>query len=159
MIEIITTGGTFDKVYHPEKGELCFPKESFIGEILKTARVTQSFIHKPLISIDSLEMTQTHRQSLFLKISESSCQKIIVTHGTDTIPETAQFLMSRNLNKTIVLCGAMRPHSLGQSDASFNLGFALSAVQLLPTGVYVAMNGQVFKGAITKNKALGIFEH
>lgn len=158
MIEVITTGGTFDKIYHPEKGELLFPEESFIKEILKTARVSTPFSHTSLAPIDSLEMTDDYRKALSIKISHSPSSKIIITHGTDTMAETAEFLRLKNIDKTIILCGAMRPHSLGQSDASFNLGFALGVAQLLPNGVYIAMNGQIFEEGVRKNKAIGRFE-
>jgi L-asparaginase len=158
MIEIITTGGTFDKVYQPEMGKLGFDGESYVLDILKTARTRINFIHSPLMAIDSLEMNQNHRQCLLQHISNSSHSQIVITHGTDTMPQTADFLRKQNLGKTLVLCGAMRPHSLGQSDASFNLGFALGAVSLLTPGVYVAMNCKIFEEGVQKNKSIGIFE-
>ena len=158
MIEVITTGGTFDKVYNEEEGILNFPENSFINEIFETARVTQPFTHTPFTAIDSLDMTDTHRESLSAKISDSKYSQIIITHGTDTMPETAKYLRHKQLNKTIVICGAMRPYSLGKSDASFNLGFALGVVQLLPAGVYIAMNGKIFEKGVKKNKLLGLFE-
>lgn len=159
MIEVITTGGTFDKVYKEEEGQLSFPKNSFINEIIETARVTQPFTHTPFTAIDSLDMTDSHRESLSTQISQSKHSQIVITHGTDTMPETAQFLRHKQFNKTIVICGAMRPYSLGKSDASFNLGFALGVVQLLPVGIYVAMNGKIFEKGVKKNKLLGLFEH
>jgi L-asparaginase len=160
MIEIITTGGTFDKIYHPEKGELCFPDESYCSEILKTARANVYIKHSALMKIDSLEMNDTHRLCILNHIKESSAEKIILIHGTDTMPETARFLRKSLVldSKAVVLCGAMRPYSLGESDASFNLGFALASVQLLTNGVFIAMNSRVFSDEVQKNKKSGVFE-
>ena len=159
MAKIIVTGGTFDKDYEPTTGELVFLRDSSsVHQILERARVQDHSVEIAMM-IDSLEMTATNRESLAVLCKQSQENEIVITHGTDTMCETAQVLQGHNLAKTIVLTGAMRPHKLGNSDATFNLGFALAVSSMLPQGVYIAMNGQVFNpDDVQKNRSTLRFE-
>jgi L-asparaginase len=155
---IIVTGGTFDKHYDAIKGELTF-KDSHLPAILEQARVTLTVAIEINQLIDSLHMTDQHRQNVLAacKAAEEEC--IVVIHGTDTMAQTAQVVGASALNKTIVFTGAMIPYSVQGSDALFNLGFAIAMTQSLSHGVYVAMNGRVFAwDQVRKNKAGGVFE-
>lgn len=156
-IRIIATGGTFDKHYDEIAGKLGF-SESHMPEVLKRARLTLP-VHlevRPLI--DSLDMVDQDRQEILNSCKNAEEKAIIIIHGTDTMRETAQVLGAANLDKTIVFTGSMIPYEIANSDALFNLGFACGAAQLLPPGVYVAMNGQVFLwDNVQKNRTAGVF--
>ena len=155
---IFITGGTFDKEYNELDGSLFFRK-SHLPEILKIGRNRVPLNIKNLMMIDSLCMTDKDRDLIADNILKTKAEKIIITHGTDTIIETSKVLASKIKNKTIVLVGAMIPYKLGFSDSLFNLGTALAFVQTLPTGVYIAMNGQYFTyDNCCKNKNAGFFE-
>jgi L-asparaginase len=157
-IRIIVTGGTFDKHYDEIKGELTFT-ETHVPEILKRARVSVPVQVELNQLIDSLYMQDANRQSVLDACRRAPERHIIITHGTDTMAETAKLIGSAMLDKTIVLTGAMIPYKILDSDALFNFGTAFAAVQLLPAGVYISMNGRIFDwNRVRKNKAIGIFE-
>lgn len=157
-IQVILTGGTIDKLYNPLKGELGFT-QTHIPAAFEQGRCGVNLEVQQLCLKDSLDMTDEDRAQILAACQDSAHQQIIITHGTDTMAETARYLIAANPNKTIVLTGAMIPLSVNQSDGLFNLGSALVAVQCMPVGVYIAMNGRVFNGAqVTKNRALGVFE-
>ena len=157
-IKIILTGGTIDKHYNESNGELDFV-DTHIPEILKIGRNRADVIIEQVLLKDSLDMGDADRQQILQSCIASSENKILITHGTDTIVETAKVLGKKKLNKTIVLVGAMIPFVFKHSDSVFNMGFALGALQTLPSGVFVAMNGKVFEAdAVVKNKEKGIFE-
>ena len=157
-IKLILTGGTIDKHYNESNGALDF-KETHIHELLKLGRNRSSIEIEQIMLKDSLEIADSDRQKILEGCNFSQQNKILITHGTDTIVETATVLGKEKLDKTIVLVGAMIPFVFKHSDAVFNMGFALGAVQCLPQGVYVAMNGKVFDwGNVVKNRDLGVFE-
>ena len=157
-IQIFTTGGTFDKEYNELDGSLFF-KRTHVAEMLELGRSRLDTQVESLMMIDSLDMQAEHRQTIAEACSKAACEKIVITHGTDTMVETAKVLAAQVQSKTIVLTGAMIPYKFGSSDGLFNLGAALAFVQTLPHGVYVAMNGRVFAwDHVRKNKALGQFE-
>ncbi len=158
MVKFFTAGGTIDKVYFDAKSEYEVGPPQ-VAEILREANVTLDYAVEPVLSKDSLDMTDEDRLLLRQRIEAEPCPRIVVTHGTDTMVETAEVLGKKALAKTIVLTGAMVPYAFGQSDAVFNLGCAIVAVQLLPHGVYIAMNGKVFPwDNVRKNKEAGVFE-
>ncbi len=142
-IRIFITGGTFDKEYNELTGQLFF-KDSHLPEMLDLGRNLAPVDIRTLMMIDSLEMTDDDRSLIAEHCSKCKEDKIIITHGTDTIAETARILSEKIKNKTIVLTGAMIPYKFGSSDGLFNLGSALAFVQTLNMGVYVAMNGRYF---------------
>jgi L-asparaginase len=157
-IKLILTGGTIDKHYNESNGALDF-KETHLPDLLKLGRNRSEIEIDQTMLKDSLEMTDFDRQTILKVCNASQQSKIMITHGTDTIVETAAVLGKEKINKTIVLVGAMIPFVFKHSDAVFNMGFALGAVQCLPHGVYVAMNGKVFDwDAVVKNRELGVFE-
>lgn len=157
-IKILITGGTFDKEYDELNGKLYF-KDTHLPEILKLGRSNLNVSVRTLMMIDSLEMTDSDREIIINHCKQCTEEKIVITHGTDTMEITARLLGHANLNKTIVLTGAMIPYKFGSSDGLFNLGSALAFVQTLPQGVYVAMNGKYFDWhKVTKNKSSGFFE-
>lgn len=157
-IRIFITGGTFDKEYNELNGQLYF-KDSHLPEMLKLGRNLVPVEIRTLMMVDSLEMTDDDRNLIAEHCSKSPEDKIIITHGTDTMAETARILMQKVKNKTIVLTGAMIPYKFGSSDGLFNLGSALAFVQTLPPGVYIAMNGRYFHADnVRKNKQTGVFE-
>lgn len=157
-IKILITGGTFDKEYDELNGKLFF-KDTHLPEILKLGRSNLTVSVRTLMMIDSLEMTDADRDLIINHCNQCDEEKIVITHGTDTMEQTAKLLGEKNLDKTIVLTGAMIPYKFGSSDGLFNLGSALAFVQTLPKGVYVAMNGKYFDwDNVRKNKATGIFE-
>ena len=159
-ILILVTGGTFDKEYNELTGELYF-KQTHLPEMLRLGRNLAETRIVALEMIDSLYMTDTYRQALAAQCNEAKESNIIITHGTDTMAETAVYLDKAVTasGKTIVLTGAMVPYKFGSSDGLFNLGSAMAFVQTLPPGVYVAMNGSCFPaGRVRKNKATGLFE-
>lgn len=157
-IRIFITGGTFDKEYNELDGSLFF-KDTHLPEMLKLGRCNVEVDIRTLMMIDSLEMTDEDRSLIIYQCINADDDKLIITHGTDTMTQTAELLAEHIHNKTIVLTGAMIPYKFGSSDGLFNLGSAIAFVQTLPHGVYVAMNGQYFKaGHVTKNKQTGKFE-
>ena len=157
-IKIFVTGGTFDKEYNEISGELYF-KNTHVREILNLGRSLLEVDVKKLMLIDSLDMTENERAKISQHCIATKSKHIVVTHGTDTMSETAKALASHMLKKTIVLTGAMIPYKFGSSDGLFNLGCALAFVQALPHGVYIAMNGKYFNwDEVKKNKRLGKFE-
>ena len=157
-IKIFITGGTFDKEYNELTGELYF-KKSHMYELLELGRCRLDVDIETLMMVDSVEMSKTERNYIVQKCIEEPAWQIVITHGTDTMVETANMLADAVTDKTIVLTGAMIPVKFGSSDGLFNMGSAMSFVQALQTGVYIAMNGQVFnQDNVRKNKKLGIFE-
>ena len=158
MIRIFVTGGTFDKKYDELTGSLSFD-DTHLPEMLQLGRCRVDASIRTLMMIDSLEMTDADRQVIARECLDAAESRIVITHGTDTMVETAAALAGEALEKTIVLTGAMIPYKFGSSDGLFNLGSALSFVQVLPAGVYIAMNGRYFKwDAVRKNKQTGVFE-
>ena len=157
-MRIIVTGGTFDKQYDELRGELTF-KDSHLPAILKQARITFPTVLEINQLIDSLHMQDVNRQHILASCRAAPEEYIVIVHGTDTMQQTARVLGEAQLDKTIVLTGAMIPYVFMGSDSLFNLGFACAAAQLLPHGVYIAMNGQVFAwDNVRKNTASGVFE-
>ena len=157
-IKIFATGGTFDKEYNEINGELYF-KDTQIFELLKLGRSQLDVKIETLMMIDSLLMTNDDRNYIASKCNQEKTDQIIITHGTDTIVETAKLLAAKVKDKTIILTGAMIPIKFGSSDGLFNLGSALSFVQVINPGIYITMNGKYFKyNNVCKNKKLGIFE-
>lgn len=156
-IELIITGGTIDKHYNELNGELYFPATQ-IPAMLKQSRCTVGIEVQSLMLKDSLGMTTADREIIKQACLLSAAQKIIITHGTDTMVETAKYLAKIGGNKTIVLVGAMIPYTINQSDALFNIGCAVTAVQLLPQGIYITMNGKIFDwDKVSKDKQYGKF--
>jgi L-asparaginase len=157
-IRLFITGGTFDKSYDEIEGRLHF-KDTHVQEMLRLGRCRVPVEVRTLMMIDSLEMTDADRQLILQNCRSAGEERIVITHGTDTMTDTAGVLGAAGLAKTIVLTGAMVPYAFGSSDGLFNLGSALSFVQALPRGVYVAMNGRCFAwNDVVKNRELGIFE-
>jgi len=157
-IRILITGGTIDKEYDPLSGELIFSK-SHLSNMLNQVRCKIRFVLEEVMLKDSLQMTTEDREEVLKKCVSCEENKIIVTHGTDTMVETARVLGTHVKGKTVVLIGAMIPYAFGASDALFNLGCAFSAVQALQQGVYITMNGKIFHwDNIRKNKQSGEFE-
>lgn len=157
-VRIFITGGTFDKEYNELNGQLFF-KDTHLHDLLEMGRNKVEVEIRTLMMIDSLEMTNEDRELIAHQCLQCEEDKIIITHGTDTMSETAVMLAQRIKNKTIVLTGAMIPIKFGSSDGLFNLGSALAFVQSLPHGVYVAMNGRYFNwDNVRKNKQTGVFE-
>lgn len=157
-IRVFVTGGTFDKEYNEIDGTLYF-KDSHINELLALGRCKQDVISTTLMMVDSLEMNDGDRQTILDNCRRCAESQIIVTHGTDTMAETAKVLGAAKLQKTIILTGAMIPFKFGSSDGLFNMGCAIGFVQALPPGVYVAMNGRVFNwDNVKKNRKRGEFE-
>ena len=158
MIRIIVTGGTFDKTYDEIRGRLSFA-DTHLPEMLRLGRARVDVSIETLMMIDSLEMTDADRARIVRSCEASAERQIVITHGTDTMVETAAALAAGVSGKTIVLTGAMIPYAFGSSDGLFNLGSALSFVQVLPPGVYIAMNGQQFAwNRVRKNRETGVFE-
>lgn len=158
-IRIFVTGGTFDKEYDEIRGRLYF-KDSHLPEMLDLGRCRVPVEVRTLMMIDSLEMTDADRELIAGQCRSVREHRIVITHGTDTMTDTAQVLKNANIeNKTIVLTGAMVPYKFGSSDGLFNLGSALAFAQTLAPGVYVAMNGRCFDaGNVRKNRDTGVFE-
>lgn len=158
-IRLLVTGGTIDKSYCPVEGALSFSRTHVLA-MLKQARVAlpEDKVQTLLLK-DSLDLTEADREIICQAAIAATEIRLIVTHGTDTMVQTAERLAAKQLTKTIVLVGAMVPYTFSNSDGLFNLGLAFGAVQLLPAGVYVAMNGRIFPwNAVRKNKTLGVFE-
>ena len=141
-LDILTTGGTIDKVYFDKKSEFEVG-EPIIGSLLKSMNVGFEFTVDQLMKIDSLDMTDEHRNLIHKRASSSPSKHLLIIHGTDGMIETARLLMDIQ-NKTIVLTGALQPAAFTHTDANFNIGCSVSAVQSLPAGIYIVMNGQIF---------------
>ncbi len=157
-LRVFVTGGTFDKEYDELSGRLYF-KDTHLPEMLRLARCRVDVSVRTLMMIDSLEMTGEDHRLVVEHCRSCAEPRIVVTHGTDTMADTARALHEAAIPKTIVLTGAMIPYAFGSSDGLFNLGSALSFAQVLPPGVVVAMNGRVSPGhRVRKNRATGIFE-
>jgi L-asparaginase len=157
-IRILVTGGTFDKEYDELNGALYF-KDTHVSEMLRLGRCHLDISLRTIMMVDSLEMTQDDRELILEHCLKAPEERIVITHGTDTMVETAAVLGPRLTSKTIVLTGAMVPYAFGSSDGLFNLGSALSFAQTLPPGVYIAMNGRYFRwDNVRKNRELGVFE-
>ena len=157
-IRVIVTGGTFDKHYDEIRGSLTF-KDSHLPEILSFVRCTPAVELEINQLIDSLDMHNANRVQILESCTRAPEERIIITHGTDTMVETAAVLGAAGLAKTVVLTGAIVPYIFSNSDAVFNLGCAVTAVQLLPHGVFITMNGRVFPwDRVRKNREQGVFE-
>ncbi len=159
MIQILITGGTFDKSYNHISGDLFFEK-THIPEMLERSKCRLNINIKTLMMIDSLEITQKDIEKIIEECKKTKSSRIVITHGTDTMVNTAKKIAEKIKNKTIVLTGAMIPYAFGSSsDGFFNLGSALSFVQTLKNGVYISINGQYFNyDKVEKNKLKGYFE-
>lgn len=159
-IQIFVTGGTFDKDYNYINGKLYF-QDTHLVDMLKRGRCTLDISVKTLMMVDSLDMTNDDRQYILEECESSSAENIVITHGTDTMVETAHFLSTGNIqSKTIVITGAMIPYAFGtSSDGFFNLGSALAFSQVLEPGIYISMNGKYFHYKnVRKNYDTGYFE-
>ena len=157
-IRIFITGGTFDKEYNELNGQLYF-KDTHLHELLELGRNLVPVKIRTLMMVDSLEMTDEDRDLIAHQCNQCDESEIVITHGTDTMVETAIRLAEQIKEKTIVLTGAMIPIKFGSSDGLFNLGSALAFAQSLSPGVYVAMNGRYFHwDNVRKNKQTGVFE-
>jgi L-asparaginase len=158
-IRILVTGGTFDKEYDELSGTLFF-KDTHVQEMLRLGRARLELSVETAMMIDSLDMDDAGRAAIVARCRSAAERAIVVTHGTDTMVETARALAAAGLaDKTIVLTGAMVPYAFGSSDGLFNLGSALSFVQVLLPGVYVAMNGRHFHwDQVRKRRETGVFE-
>ena len=159
MIQILITGGTFDKSYNHISGDLFFER-THIPEMLERSKCRLNVDVKTLMMIDSLEMTKKDIEKIIDECKKTKSSRIVITHGTDTMVNTAEKIAEKIKNKTIVLTGAMIPYAFGSSsDGFFNLGSALSFVQTLKNGIYIAINGQYFDyDKVEKNKLKGYFE-
>lgn len=156
-IQIFTTGGTIDKVYYDAKSEYEVGEPQIVA-ILDEASVTIDYDVTTLLRKDSLDLTDEDRTLIHDQVRQSPCDQVLITHGTDTMVQTARSLQDIE-GKTIVLVGSLTPARFKASDAEFNIGFALAAVQTLPPGVYVAMNGRIFNPAnVAKNRDANRFE-
>jgi len=157
-ITILVTGGTFDKEYNEITGKLYF-NESHIKEMLELGRCKIPVTIKNLMLKDSLDMIDIDRKLILDACMQTKINKIVITHGTDTMTETAKLLAQNIKNKTIIFTGAMIPYKFGSSDGLFNLGSALTAAQTLESGVYITINGNIFKwDRVIKNRKEGVFE-
>jgi L-asparaginase len=156
-VKFFTAGGTIDKVYFDAKSdfEVGTPR---VSELLKEAHVTADYAIEPILSKDSLDITEEDRQMIRSRVAADPCPRIVITHGTDTMIETARQLLDLG-GKTIVLTGSMQPALFRMTDAAFNIGSALAAVQCLPPGVYISMNGRIFNPLKSrKNRGQNCFE-
>lgn len=156
-IKLLITGGTIDKIYNEHSGDLGFD-QSHIMAMLKQGRTSVEVSSEVLFLKDSLTLNDKDRALILRSCVDSEQRNILISHGTDTMADTARFLANKIGDKTVVLFGAMRSYSMDNSDALFNLGVAICAVQHQDFGVYVAMNGQVFNGSkVSKDRSLGVF--
>jgi L-asparaginase len=157
-IRLFVTGGTFDKEYDEIRGRLYF-QDTHLPQMLELGRCRVDVEIRTLMMVDSLDMSEADRELIARQCRDAPEDRIVITHGTDTLVETAAVLARAGTGKTIVLTGAMIPIAFGSSDGLFNLGGALTVVQVLPAGVYVVMNGRVFPwNGVRKNRETGIFE-
>jgi L-asparaginase len=158
MVCIFVTGGTFDKTYDEISGRLSF-RDTHLQEMLRLGRSRVRVSIRTLMMVDSLEMSDADREIVVNNCARCKDSRIVITHGTDTMVETAAAIAAAVKDKTVVLTGAMVPYAFGSSDGLFNLGSALSLVQVLPPGVYIAMNGRHFAwDKVRKNRDAGRFE-
>ena len=158
MIRVFVTGGTFDKEYDERTGQLFF-KDTHIRDMLKLGRCLVEVEVRTLMMVDSLDMDDDDRQVILSQCRKCPHERIVVTHGTDTMEQTARLLGAEIRDKTIILTGAMIPYAFGSSDGLFNLGSALAFAQALPHGVHIAMNGRCFTwDNVRKNRDAGVFE-
>jgi L-asparaginase len=158
MIRILVCGGTFDKQYDEITGRLYF-KETHVSEMLRLGRSRVAVAVETLMMVDSLDMRDEERVRIARACQRCEETRLVITHGTDTMVETAATLAREVTGKTVVLTGAMVPYAFGSSDGLFNLGSALSFAQALPSGIYVAMNGTAFPwDRVRKNRDQGVFE-
>ena len=156
-IRLFVTGGTFDKEYDDINGRLFF-KDTHVPEMLRLGRCSVHVDIRTLMMIDSLEMTTVDRDLILRSVQNAAEQRIVITHGTDTMAVTAQVLGPSVRGKTVVLTGAMIPYKFGSSDGLFNLGSAIAFAQSLQPGVYVAMNGRIFNwDNVEKDRETGLF--
>jgi L-asparaginase len=157
-VRVFVTGGTFDKEYDELTGKLYF-RNTHVDEMLRRGRCGLDVDVETLMMVDSLDMTDAQRSKIVRACRECDEDQIVITHGTDTMVETARAIAEGVDGKTVVLTGAMVPYAFGSSDGLFNLGSALSFVQALPAGVYIAMNGKSFPwDEVRKNREAGVFE-
>jgi L-asparaginase len=158
ILQIISTGGTFEKVYDPIAGELAF-NATHLKKLKELCKITiPCEFHVPFL-VDSLNMTSQHREQLLELMQNTPSDRFVIIHGTDTMTTTASFLSEHLTGKTIVLTGAMVPFSIEKTEAAFNFGFALASAQSASPGIWIAMNGRLFpQGCVRKNKQLGLFE-
>jgi L-asparaginase len=157
-IRILVTGGTFDKEYNERTGQLFF-KDTHLAEMLRRGRSRVEVTIRTIMMVDSLDMTDADRAAIVQNCLQAPEDRIVITHGTDTMTDTAGAIARAVFGKTIVLTGAMIPWAFGSSDGLFNLGSALSFAQVLPPGVYIAMNGKWFPSdRCRKNRERGEFE-
>jgi L-asparaginase len=157
-IQVFVTGGTFDKEYNELNGNLYF-KDTHLHEMLSLGRSNLNLTIESLMMKDSLDFVDADRALIASACNATEAERILITHGTDTMTITALFLQKNCPGKTIVLTGAMIPYKFGSSDGLFNLGSALAFTQILPEGVYIAMNGKYFDAdKVRKNKEKGEFE-
>ena len=157
-IRVLVTGGTFDKEYNELTGSLYF-KDTHLREMLRLGRCDLDLEVRVMMMIDSTEMTDVDRELILKSCTDAADERVVITHGTDTMTDTARYLGERIHDQTIVLTGAMVPYTFGSSDGLFNLGSALAFAQTLPHGVYVVMNGRCFEwNNVRKNKSTGRFE-
>jgi L-asparaginase len=157
-IRILVTGGTFDKEYNERTGELYF-RDTHLAEMLRLGRSRVEVAIRTVMMVDSLEITDADRALIVQNCLQATEDRIVITHGTDTMAETAAAIARAVAGKTVVLTGAMIPYAFGSSDGLFNLGSALSFVQVLSPGVYIAMNGKCFPwDGVRKNRERSEFE-
>jgi L-asparaginase len=156
-LQIFTTGGTIDKVYFDQKSNYEIG-DATIGDLLESMNVSFEYYVEELMKIDSLDMTESHRRVIYNKVSESPFEHVLITHGTDSMIETAKTLNAID-NKIIVLTGSLQPMAFAKNDAVFNIGCSVAAIQSLPKGVYIVMSGRVFNpDNVVKNYIDGKFE-
>ncbi len=157
-IHLITTGGTIDKIYNPISGNLDIGPPIILTVLEKTGFPSTQFTLTPFLAKDSLDMTEDERLSLAKQVNECKEERILITHGTDTMGASAELIEKTVKGKTVVLTGAMVPYHIDETEAAFNIGLALHAAQNLPHGVYIAMHGQVIPHArFIKDRTQGKF--
>jgi L-asparaginase len=157
-IILLTTGGTIDKLYFDALSEFQIG-DTIIARLLELARVTYPFEVREVLRKDSLELTDEDRAKIAAEVSAAPSSRIVITHGTDTMTQTAAALAGI-AGKAVVLVGALSPARMAESDASFNLGMAFATAQVAPPGVYITMNGTVFRAdEVIKDRAKGAFVH
>jgi len=157
-IRLFVTGGTFDKEYDEIRGRLYFA-DTHLVDMLEMGRCRLDVEVRTLMMVDSLDMGESDRELIARQCREVAEDQIVITHGTDTMVDTARTIAEADLGKSVVLTGAMIPIAFGSSDGLFNLGGALTAVQILPPGVYITMNGRVLDwDKVRKNRDTGVFE-
>ncbi len=158
MVKVFTTGGTIDKVYFDARSEYEVGEPQIVG-ILAEAGCAAPVRIETVFRKDSLDLTDEDRAALAARVAADPAERVLITHGTDTMVLTARRLQQAAAGKTIVLVGSLSPARFKASDAAFNIGYAMAAAQLLPPGVYIAMNGRIFDPAhVAKNRAANRFE-